>query len=230
MRFSLLACDYDETLACSGQVAASTLKALARFKAAGRKVVLVTGRRLDDLLSVCPDLHLFDLVVAENGALIFRPPTGTVEALADLPPERFVLQLKQRDVRPLSVGHSIVATIREHREIVEETIAAMQLDLEIILNRSSLMVLPAAVHKGTGLTVALEELQVPPAQVAGIGDAENDDVFLSLCGCYVAVANALPAIKEAADLVTDGDCGAGVVEVIDRALADDLCGTQAHRW
>jgi hydroxymethylpyrimidine pyrophosphatase-like HAD family hydrolase len=224
-----LACDYDETLACNGRVAAPALEALARFRASGGKVVLITGRELNDLLSVCPDLCWFDLVVAENGALLVRPATEEAEALANRPPEEFVQQLIRRGVRPLSIGRSIVATVRQHRATVSQTIADMQLDLEIILNRSSLMILPTGVHKGTGLTLALEELRVPPAQVAGIGDAENDDAFLSLCGCYAAVANALPAIKEAADLVTDGNCGAGVVEVIDRAMAGDLCRTQAHR-
>ena len=225
----VLACDYDETLACNGRVAAPALQALARFHASGGKVVLITGRELNDLQSVCPDLRWFDLVVAENGALLFRPATGEAEALANRPPEEFVQQLMRRGVHPLSIGRSIVATVRQHLAIVSQTITDMQLDLEIILNRSSLMILPAGVNKGTGLMLALEELQVPAAQVAGIGDAENDDAFLSLCGCYVAVANAIPAIKQAADLVTDQECGAGVVEVVDRALAGDLSGTQAHR-
>jgi hydroxymethylpyrimidine pyrophosphatase-like HAD family hydrolase len=172
---------------------------------------------------VCPDLRWFDLVVAENGALLFHPATGEAEALANRPPEEFVQQLTRRGVRPLSIGRSIVATVRQHHAIVNETITDMHLDLEIILNRSSLMILPAGVNKGTGLTLALEELEVPPARVAGIGDAENDEAFLSLCGCYVAVANALPSIKQSADLVTEQDCGAGVVEVIDRVLAGELC-------
>ena len=218
-----VACDYDETLACNGQVSIPAFKALARFRASGGKVVLITGRELDDLQFVCPDLHWFDLVVAENGALLFRPATGEAEALANRPPEEFIQQLTRRGVRPLSIGRSIVATVRQHHAIVNEIITDMHLDLEIILNRSSLMVLPSGVHKGTGLSLALEQLQVPPAQVAGIGDAENDEAFLSLCGCYVAVANALPSIKQSADLVTEEDCGAGVIEVIDRALAGDLC-------
>jgi hypothetical protein len=43
-----------------------------------------------------------------------------------------------------------------------------------------------------------------------------------LCGCGVAVANALPILKERADFVTKGDRGAGVVELIDKLIASDL--------
>jgi hypothetical protein len=38
----------------------------------------------------------------------------------------------------------------------------------------------------------------------------------------VAVANALPVIKERADLVTQGAHGAGVIELAERLVADDL--------
>jgi hypothetical protein len=58
--------------------------------------------------------------------------------------------------------------------------------------------------------------------VAGVGDAENDHAFLSRCECAVAVANALPTLKERADLVTEGARGAGVAELIDRLIAADL--------
>src|SRR5262249_25297866 len=56
----------------------------------------------------------------------------------------------------------------------------------------------------------------------GVGDAENDHAFLALCEGSVAVANALPAVKEKADLVTRGDHGAGVEELIARLVKDDL--------
>jgi hydroxymethylpyrimidine pyrophosphatase-like HAD family hydrolase len=55
-----------------------------------------------------------------------------------------------------------------------------------------------------------------------VGDAENDHAFLKLCECSIAVANALPALKERADFVTSGSHGAGVEELIDKLLADDL--------
>jgi hypothetical protein len=58
--------------------------------------------------------------------------------------------------------------------------------------------------------------------VVGVGDAENDHAFLSLCECAVAVANALPTIKERADVVTKGEAGAGVEELVAELVATDL--------
>jgi hydroxymethylpyrimidine pyrophosphatase-like HAD family hydrolase len=73
-----------------------------------------------------------------------------------------------------------------------------------------------------GLTAALGELHLSPGDAVGIGDAENDHAFLAACGTSVAVANALPGLKQRVDLVTSGEAGTGVVELVDRLLADDL--------
>ena len=224
-----LACDYDETLASAGKIGPQALQALARLKAWGGKIILVTGRELDDLRKVCPRMDLFDFIVAENGAVLFRPATAHTRSLAAPPPDNFVQALRQQGVEPLSVGLAIVATTREHYDAVEETIARMALDLDLIFNRSSLMLLPPGVNKGTGLRLALEELRLLPQNVVGVGDAENDDSFLAICGYYVAVANAIPTVQKAADLVTDRAYGAGVAEVIDRILAGDLWPSRTSR-
>src|SRR5262245_3968957 len=49
MRYLALACDYDGTIAHHGRVDDDTLAALRRVRASGRKLLLVTGRELDDL-------------------------------------------------------------------------------------------------------------------------------------------------------------------------------------
>jgi hydroxymethylpyrimidine pyrophosphatase-like HAD family hydrolase len=78
------------------------------------------------------------------------------------------------------------------------------------------------VNKATGLSVVLKEMRIDPEAVVAIGDAENDHAFLSMCGLGVAVDNALPMLKERADVVTQGARGAGVIELIDRILSTDL--------
>src|SRR5919106_389399 len=110
MRYVALATDYDGTIALHGQVDEPTLQALHRLKASGRRVVLVTGRELDDLSRVFPHMEIFDRVVAENGAVLYDPATRTVRPLAERPPDEFVRELERRQVSPLSRGHVIVAT------------------------------------------------------------------------------------------------------------------------
>lgn len=56
MYFLELAIDYDGTLAHDGIVAPETLAALRRFRAGGRRIILVTGREIPDLKAVMPDL------------------------------------------------------------------------------------------------------------------------------------------------------------------------------
>ena len=104
MRYLALATDYDGTLAHRGEVDEATFAALARLRESGRKVVLVTGRELDELTKVCPRLDLFDRVVAENGALLYRPAWLESKVLAERPPESFVEALRARGVTPISVG------------------------------------------------------------------------------------------------------------------------------
>src|SRR2546426_4479110 len=222
MRYMALACDYDGTLALDGQVNEETVAALERVRDSGRKLLLVTGREVDDLLTVFPHAHLFDRIVAENGALLYAPATGTERRFGGGPPEAFVQALRARDVRPISVGRVIVATWHPHENTVLETIRDLGLELQVIFNKGAVMVLPSGVNKATGLSAALDELGLSPHNVVGIGDAENDHAFLSLCECAVAVANALPMVKERADLVTEASHGDGVAEIVDKLIRDDL--------
>ena len=222
MRYLALACDYDGTLATHGQVNEETVEALQRVLASGRKLLLVTGRELEDLLAVFPHVNLFDRVVAENGALLYRPASREEEVLATPPPEEFLWALRDRGVWPFSTGRVIVATHHPHENEVLDAIRQLGLELQVIFNKGSVMVLPSGVNKATGLARALQELALSAHNVVGVGDAENDHAFLRSCECSVAVANALPALKEEADYVTQGECSAGVVELIGQLVHDDL--------
>ncbi|HXG65161.1 MAG TPA: HAD family hydrolase [Blastocatellia bacterium] len=227
MRYYALACDYDGTIATHGRVDENTLKALESVRSSGRKLILVTGRELDDLSQVFPHLALFDRVVAENGALLYRPATREQLPLGEPPPERFVQLLREKEVRPLSVGRVIVATWEPNETTVLEAIHTLGLELQVIFNKGAVMVLPAGVNKATGLSAALSELGLSPHNAVGVGDAENDHAFLSLCECSAAVANALPMLKERADFVTPSDHGAGVIELIEQLIESDLSGIEA---
>lgn len=222
MRFHALATDYDGTIAHHGQVDEATLAALERARKSGRRLVLVTGRELPDLLTVFPRIDLFDRAVMENGATIYDPRTKETRILAEPPPPSFAAELKARGVAPISIGHVIVATWEPHQDEVLKTIHDYGLELQVIFNKGAVMILPSGVNKATGLVAALAELGLSPHNAIGVGDAENDHAFLRVCECSAAVANALPAVKNTADIVLSKDHGAGVAELIDRTIASDL--------
>jgi HAD superfamily hydrolase (TIGR01484 family) len=221
MRYILLATDYDGTLASQGKVDQPTLAALERVLATDRKLVLVTGRQLPDLHQIFPELNIFQRVVAENGALLYRPESREEKLLCE-PPSEILLERLQELKVPFSVGRGIVASWEPHQDNILRAIRELGLELHLIFNKGAVMVLPSGVNKRTGLKAALDELGISPHNVVGFGDAENDHAFLAVCECAVAVANALPTVKQRADVVTTASHGAGVVEIIEQLLQDDL--------
>jgi HAD superfamily hydrolase (TIGR01484 family) len=95
MYISCLTTDYDGTLAHDGIVDDATADALGAFRRSGRKLLLVTGRELPDLIRVFPRIDLFDRVVAENGALLFDPATKKETPLGPEPSPELVATLRK---------------------------------------------------------------------------------------------------------------------------------------
>jgi phosphoglycolate phosphatase (TIGR01487 family) len=229
MRYLVLASDFDGTLAQNEQVHHATVAALTRLRESGRRLILVTGRVLPELQSLFERLDLCDRVVAENGALLYRPDTGEERLLAEPPPNSLLDELDRLRIRPLLTGRVIVETREPHQDTVRAAIDRLGLKMHVSFNSAAVMMLPAGVNKATGLWAALNELGLAPHHTVGVGDAENDHDLLAGCECAVAVANALPTLKEHADWVTRGDHGAGVVELIERLIADDLATISPNR-
>jgi hydroxymethylpyrimidine pyrophosphatase-like HAD family hydrolase len=221
MRFRALATDYDGTLAFDGKVDAATIAALGDARSRGLKLVMVTGRELSDLFNTFDRCDLFDRIVAENGAVLYDPATTAVETIAAPPPRAFVDALQRQSI-PLSIGHSIVATVEPYEHQVLTAIHDLGLEWHVIFNKGSVMALPSDITKASGLAPALAALGVAADATVGVGDAENDQAFLRMCGLAVAVDNALPSVKAMAHVVTAGARGAGVVELIARVLDGQL--------
>lgn len=226
MKYTTLATDYDGTIAEAGRVDPATFEALQAARAAGLRLILVTGRELHDLLRNFSHYDIFERIVAENGALLHNPETLQTRELGPPPPRELLDALAALKI-PVSVGHSIIAAHEMHKHAVLEVIARLGLEWHIVLNKDSLMVLPSEVTKASGLAQVLDELKIDPKQVIGVGDAENDQAFLRMCGFSVAVNNALPAVKEMADLTTTGACGAGVTEMLRQWMDGTLLPSQA---
>jgi HAD superfamily hydrolase (TIGR01484 family) len=230
MKWLALATDYDSTLAHDGVVDDLTTAALDRFRESGRRLIMVTGRELPDLQKVCQVLDRFEWIVAENGALLYRPSDHFSQLLCAPASAELAQKLAEAKAQPLSVGRAIIATRDPYHTLTFELIRQLGLELQVIFNKGAVMVLPTGVNKATGLTCALKEMNLDAQNVVGVGDAENDHAFLSLCGLGVAVGNALPILRERADLVVEGKRGFGVTELIDRILAKDLSGVPARQF
>jgi len=222
MRYHVLATDYDGTLAKDERVDNQIIESLKRLKASGRKLILVTGRELEDLQRLFPEHVLFDRIVAENGALIYRPATLEERTLGERPPDLFIQTLNDLHIQPLSIGRVIVSTWEPHQNAVLDTIKSIGLEYQVIFNKGAVMVLPPGINKAKGLHEALKELTISEHNTVAIGDAENDNAMLQSVECAVAVDNALDLVKATADWTTTHHHGAGVAELIDALVDDDL--------
>jgi len=228
MRYTAIALDFDGTLAHDSVVPAHVVDGLERLKDTGRKLILDTGRELPELLSIFPALSLFDRVVAENGALLYRPESGEKKELGEPPPADLVALLRERGI-PISVGDSIVATVEPHETAVLQAIRELGLERAVIFNKGAVMILPPGVNKASGLSAALRELGLSPRNLVAAGDAENDHALLDMAEYSVAVANAIPTLKAVADRVTREPRGDGILEVIADLIEHDLANAPAAR-
>jgi phosphoglycolate phosphatase (TIGR01487 family) len=222
MHFRALAADFDGTLAEGGTIKSETWDALRQLQASGRQMILVTGRSIDYLAQAVLRLDAFDRIVAENGAILYRPAERKTVLLSAGLARPLVQELRRRKVEPLWLGEIIAATISDNSKTVLDAIGVLDLQAEIATNNGTIMVLPAGVNKASGLAIALDDLGIQPEAVISIGDGENDTALFESTGCSVAVANAAAVVKAKADDVTDRAFGAGVGELIGRIVIAEM--------
>jgi hydroxymethylpyrimidine pyrophosphatase-like HAD family hydrolase len=226
--FHAIAIDYDGTLAEGPRPDEETLAAVREIRESGRRVILVTGRILDELGHDFPDFaEHFDAIVGENGAVV-RMGERT-RRLGNPIPVSLDEALLRRGV-PFRRGQVLLACDGEHDVTVLEELRRLGLDSQIVRNRAALMVLPSGITKGVGLFEALGQLGISRHSAIGVGDAENDEVLLETCELGVAVANAVPALKAVADVVLSARDGKAVAELLRGPLLRGELIVEPSRW
>ncbi len=213
MKFRALALDYDGTIAKDGVLSPDVRDAIGEVRQRGVAVALVTGRQVADLRRVVGDVTCFDVIVGENGCVLDFPATGRHVLLAHPPSREFVQELRRRSI-DVSVGEALIGADAAAAPAILEVIRRLEQPLVILFNRGSLMVLPQATAKSTGLRQALFALGLSIHSTVGIGDAENDHDLLEACEVGVAVSWGSAALRAIADEVIEGDGPEAVADYI----------------
>lgn len=203
MKFSVLALDYDGTIARDGVLDPDVRRAIGELRAQGIVVLIVTGRILDELRHVAGDLHFVDAIVAENGAVIEVPGSEYSRLLAEPAPPRFLDELRREGVA-FKAGQAIVEADAGEAPRVLAILRRLELPLVLLFNRGRLMVLPQNISKESGVREALTILRLSPHNTVAIGDAENDHELLQACEMGVAVEWGSEALKASANYVLPG--------------------------
>jgi hydroxymethylpyrimidine pyrophosphatase-like HAD family hydrolase len=226
--FRAVAVDFDGTLTEGARPDDAVLEAIADLRRRGIRVILATGRILGELRHGFRDVdEHFDSIVAENGALISGPHGRRL--LADPVDEALEDALLRRRV-PVRAGEVLLACDAAHDLVVLEEIGRLGLDCQILRNRAALMVLPAGVTKGSGLLEALGDLGVSRHSTITAGDAENDRSLLEIGEYGVAVANAVDALKDHADLVLAAPDGQGILGLLRGPILTGERRAHSSRW
>ena len=103
---------------------------------------------------------------------------------------------------------------------VQKRIAALLPDDLTVVQTAAfyLEVIPRAINKGQGILDICRALQMKPEEVVAFGDAENDIPMLRAAGVGVAMGNADPAVKAAADMVTLSNNEDGIAFALEKLL------------
>ncbi|MCL4810662.1 MAG: HAD hydrolase family protein, partial [Thermoanaerobaculia bacterium] len=210
--YRAVALDYDGTLTSTGRLDETILKALATLREEKLRLVLVTGRIPWELLELCPHAEeLFDRIVWENGAVVWGARGARV--LAPPVPSSLEEALATRGVA-LRRGQAILAGHARDAVAALEEIGRLGLEVQVVRNRQEMMLVPSGVSKGTGLFDALGDLGISRHSTLAVGDGENDHSLLGACELGVAVADAVPSLRQAADVVLDEPGSAGLARFL----------------
>ncbi len=218
MKLSVIALDYDGTLTRDDRLDAHMREAIADARRQGVAVMLVTGRRLDDLRRVAGPLQFVDSVVGENGALVHFPDGGLTTTLAPPIPPAFITRLQQEGIT-FQAGQCLIEADASAAPRMLNAIRELELPIVLVFNRSRVMAMAQGISKATGLRAALEALRKSPRNAVAVGDAENDHELLRFAEVGAAVEWGSPSLQAAADMVIGGAGPVAVADFIRRVAA-----------
>jgi hydroxymethylpyrimidine pyrophosphatase-like HAD family hydrolase len=212
MKFSVLALDYDGTIARDGRADPAVLESIREARARQIVVLLVTGRILSDLRRVLADQGLFDAIVAENGAVLAFP-NGRTRVLGRPPPPEFLNELRRLEVR-FESGECVLQADASSAAKILDAVRNLELPLMLAFNRGRVMILPQGINKASGLREGLKTLRLSLHNCIAIGDGENDFELLEACEIGVAVGWGSKSLCAIADDVLLGSGPAVVADYI----------------
>ena len=215
----VIAVDVDGTLFDGVEVAHEAIEALRAARADGHTVVIVTGRRWEELGHVVPDvLVLTDRVICEEGGVLVNVGTSELTLLAEPAESDLVAALRAAGVSNLDIGHVVIGAPTTSLDVVTEVRDRVGSTRRVITNKGSIALAPEECNKGTGLRAAIADLHLEGLPIMAIGDASNDVAMFNIATIAVGVANSDDAVRASGVQLTTASFGSGVAEALRRHL------------
>jgi hydroxymethylpyrimidine pyrophosphatase-like HAD family hydrolase len=215
----VIAVDVDGTLYDGVGVAPDAVSALTQATGDGHTLVIVTGRRWEELGHVIPGvLELAARAVCEEGGVLVDVGTGRLSLLAEPVEPELITELQSAGVPSLDIGHVVVGAPTSWRDAVTDARDRAGSRRAIITNKGSIALSPPGCDKGTGLRAAVADLGLERLPIMAIGDASNDLAMFAIAQVAVGVANADDAVRASGVSLTTASAGLGVAEALRRFL------------
>ena len=215
----VIAVDVDGTLFDGAEVAHQAIEALHAARADGHTLVIVTGRRWEELGHVVSEvLPMTDRAVCEEGGVLVNVGTGELTLLAEPAEAHLITALRAAGVRNLDIGHVVIGAPTMSLDVVTAVRDRVGSQRRVITNKGSIALAPAACDKGTGLRAAIADLHLEGRAILAIGDASNDVAMFDVATIAVGVANSDDAVRASGVQLTTASFGLGVAEALRRHL------------
>jgi len=190
------------------------VEALRRVSDSGVKVMLASGNVLPIAYAVSTYMGFDGPIIAENGGIVsymqqvwvLGDPVAPREAYEYLKTRMPVERLFTDRWRETEIGLKRETSLEEVRAVLKDH------PVDVQTTGYALHIMSKGMDKFRGVEKACELLGISVHQVAAIGDSENDEMMLRMCGAGIAVENASEESRVAADYVAKGPNGEGVVE------------------
>ena len=210
--------DYDRTLTDNSlmlyEPLLDVLTSLRRYD--NIKFLIASGRRLDFLLRGLGSYNIVNAIVAENGAVICLPETNSMYILGEQ--NASIREGLKNSSIPFDAGQVVISVKKEFEKDVIDLVNGIRLNVKIEYNRDSIMILPNNIDKALGVKEALRLLKLRPTELICIGDAENDSSLFDIGTVSVATFDAVPELKERADIVCSEEGAIGVTRFLNDLL------------
>jgi phosphoglycolate phosphatase (TIGR01487 family) len=206
------------------KLSVAALEAVRLAEERGLPVMLVTGNSVPFAEAAAVFIGTSGPVIAEDGGALSLRGEGTMRKrvfLADMD-EEWILwsELKKRypeaelSFSTMERKAGLVLRRTVPVEAVRAIIEELGLNLVAVDSGFAIHVKKPWINKGTGIEKACEFLGIKPAEVAHVGDGENDLDAFRVVGYRVAIAQAPESLKQRADYVTEKPYGDGGAEAV----------------
>jgi phosphoglycolate phosphatase len=211
-----VACDIDGTITDSHRlIQANGIEALRKLQERGTTVMIASGNVLPVAFGLSTYIGTNGPVIAENGGIVYYQGRAYQLQSNELPLKAYAhLKEEMPEVERLFSDNWRLTEVALKRSLDLDQIRRIleTWDLEVEATGFAIHLMNKGHSKLAGVEKSCELLGITLEEVAAIGDSDNDAKMLAGCGFGIAVGNASPSAKAAADFVAKAEHADGVIE------------------